>query len=120
MAPRVQQHAGEITNGVPLTIWHLNLSGTIYTLDGSDPRAVGGNVSDSVIAYAGPLLLVDNAQVKARVLIGSVQIGSDGSTVTDIRTRPCLTPHSLLQAGELSSAPLRRAPVAGVYRRPPR
>jgi hypothetical protein len=72
-APVFSQHGGEITNGFPLTISHTNLTGTIhYTLDGSDPRAVGGNVSDSAVAYAGPILLVDNARVKARVLIGSV------------------------------------------------
>jgi hypothetical protein len=72
-APVFSQHGGEITNGFPLTISHTNLTGTIYyTLDGSDPRQIGGDVSDSASAYTEPLVLTDNARVKARVLIGSV------------------------------------------------
>jgi len=48
-------------------------AGTIYyTLDGSDPRLTGGAASSSALAYGGPITLTQSAQVKARVLSGSV------------------------------------------------
>lgn len=72
-APVFSQHGGEVTNGFPLIISHTNSSGALYyTLDGTDPRAVGGLVSGSALVYSGPVLLDGNTRVKARVLIGSV------------------------------------------------
>ena len=63
-APEFNRHGGSISKGFQLT---LSGSGIIYyTLDGSDPRAVGGAVAGT--AYTGAITLDRSAQVKARVL----------------------------------------------------
>ncbi|XAL98279.1 chitobiase/beta-hexosaminidase C-terminal domain-containing protein [Phycisphaeraceae bacterium D3-23] len=44
-------------------------AGTIYyTLDGSDPRAIGGGLSASAIEYTGPITPGANVTIRARVL----------------------------------------------------
>ena len=68
--PRFTTAAGEIIAGTAVTLAHTNGIGTVYfTLDGSDPRAVGGAVSGT--AYAGPLILTNTIHVAARVLAGT-------------------------------------------------
>ncbi|HMP08331.1 MAG TPA: dockerin type I domain-containing protein [Lacipirellulaceae bacterium] len=42
-----------------------------YTLDGSDPRLLGGGLSPSAIAYAGPIELVDTTRIRTRMLNGT-------------------------------------------------
>ena len=68
--PRFSPTAGEITVGAKVTLAHTNDAGTIYfTLDGSDPRALGGAVSGA--AYSGPLELTNSTHIAARVLAGT-------------------------------------------------
>lgn len=68
-APAFSPHGGEITNGFPLAMSHTNTSGVIYyTLDGTDPRVIGGSIRSNALLYAAPVLLDDNVRVKARVL----------------------------------------------------
>jgi hypothetical protein len=68
--PRFSPPRGEIVSGVQITLDHTNGSGTIYyTLDGTDPRALGGAVAGT--AYAAPLTLTDTAHLAARVLAGT-------------------------------------------------
>ncbi|TWT90307.1 CotH protein [Pseudobythopirellula maris] len=76
-APLFNQYGGEISAPFDLTLTNPNASGTVYyTLDGSDPRAVGGSVSASAIAYTGgPISLTAATQVRARVL----DLGQPGS-----------------------------------------
>jgi len=63
------QHGGDIARGDTLTIGAP--AGTIYyTLDGTDPRQVGGNVATTAVAYTGAITLNDSYRVKARVLSG--------------------------------------------------
>ena len=63
------QHGGDIARGDALTIGAP--AGTIYyTLDGTDPRQVGGNVSPTAVEYAGAITLTGSPCVKARVLSG--------------------------------------------------
>jgi hypothetical protein len=71
-APAFSQHGGDITEGFVLTMSHTNATGTIYyTLDGSDPRQVGGNLLPSAAEYTGPVVLNLSTRVKARVRSGS-------------------------------------------------
>jgi hypothetical protein len=68
--PRFNQAGGEIISGFQLTLTHTNGTGTIYyTLDGSDPRAVGGAATG--VAYSGSITLTNTAHVMARVLKGT-------------------------------------------------
>lgn len=66
-APEFNQHGGSVASGFELT---MTGSGTIYyTLDGSDPREVGGAVAGT--AYSSAIALNQTTQVKARALSGS-------------------------------------------------
>ncbi len=61
---------GEIVAGMQLTLSHTNVDGTIYyTLNGRDPRAVGGAAAG--FAYSAPIVLSNSAHLKARVLVGT-------------------------------------------------
>ncbi len=65
--PQFSQSGGEIAPG-----FQLNLTGSAggtvyYTTDGTDPRAPGGGIAPSAIAYTGPIALGGNANVTARL-----------------------------------------------------
>lgn len=67
-APQFNQYGGEVPNGFDLTIMNPNATGSIYyTLDGSDPRLPGGNLSSAAIPYTGAIDVTAGVQVKARV-----------------------------------------------------
>ncbi len=69
-APTFSQRGGPIGADVPISL--VAPAGTIYyTLDGSDPRAVGGGVSPQAIVYDGSFRLSQNATVRVRALNGS-------------------------------------------------
>jgi hypothetical protein len=70
-APSFNQYGGNVTKGFQLTM-SAPAGVTYYTLDGSDPRLQGGGLSSLAQAYSGPLTLSQSAQVKARVLNGSL------------------------------------------------
>ena len=71
-APNFNQYGGEVAAGFDLTMTNPNPSGTIYyTLDGSDPREVGGAIGASAIAYTGAIDLTESTQVRARVQTSS-------------------------------------------------
>ncbi|XAM00938.1 lamin tail domain-containing protein [Phycisphaeraceae bacterium D3-23] len=80
VAPSFSQHGGALPTG-QLSILNAEPAGTIYyTLDGSDPRLIGGGVSASAIAYSGSFALPDHATVTARLLRSgdwSAQIQAD-------------------------------------------
>jgi hypothetical protein len=67
-APSFNQHGGVVPDGFDLTIQASQ--GTIYyTLDGTDPRFIGGALSPTAIAYSGQAINIgDNVTVQARVL----------------------------------------------------
>jgi hypothetical protein len=69
-APLWNQFGGPIPAGFQLTMSHPGATGVIlYTLDGTDPRRYGGQVSPSAIVYQGmPVIISDDTVVKARVL----------------------------------------------------
>lgn len=73
VAAGFNQQGGFVPNGFDLTM--SAPAGTIYyTLDGSDPRLVGGAInSASAVVYAGtPIDITGEVTVKARVLSGGV------------------------------------------------
>ena len=54
-APIYNQHGGVVSNGFELDFLNPNDEGTVYyTLDGSDPRSVGGNVAIDANAFTAP------------------------------------------------------------------
>jgi len=69
-APAFNQHGGNVPNGFDLVI--TAPAGAIYyTLDGSDPRDIGGGVSAAAIQYTGsPVELSTAGTVRARALDG--------------------------------------------------
>jgi hypothetical protein len=69
-APVFSHEGGHISNDLELKM--TAKSGTIYyTVDGSDPRASGGQMaSNGVFSYNSPLKVNGNGTVKARVLDG--------------------------------------------------
>ena len=71
-APGFNQFGGAISNGFALTLYNSNAAGTIYyTLDGTDPRVVGGAVSGQALAYSNAIPLTTGTRVKARILNGT-------------------------------------------------
>jgi hypothetical protein len=107
--PSLSPPPGEIIPGFQLFLTHTNSSGTIYyTIDGTDPRAIGGSVAGS--AYSGPILLARSAHVMARVLMGTnwsalregtfnVASHAAGMKVTEIMYQP-LAPNTNEDAAE--------------------
>ncbi len=68
--PRFSPTAGEIIPGTQVTLSHTNAGGTIYyTLDGTDPRALGG--APAGIAYSNAITLNDSGAIMARVRFGT-------------------------------------------------
>jgi hypothetical protein len=68
--PRFNQRGGEIIAGFQLVLDHTNSTGTIYyTLDGSDPRGLGGVVHG--VPYTAPLTLTNTTHIISRVLSGT-------------------------------------------------
>jgi hypothetical protein len=65
--PTFNQQGGTITEGFKLTL-NASAGEIYYTLDGSDPRATGGEVSPQALEYHSPLTLTADTQVKARAL----------------------------------------------------
>lgn len=67
-APAFNQHGGVVPNGFDLEM--SAPAGIIYyTLDGSDPREIGGSIGGSAIQYTGvPVDLTTAATVRARAL----------------------------------------------------
>ena len=66
----INEYGGSINPGDQLTI-----SGTgpiYYTLDGTDPRLIGGALSPSAILYTGPITLTQSVEVESRTLTGGV------------------------------------------------
>lgn len=64
-------------------------AGTIYyTLDGSDPRQVGGGVSSSAIEYTGPINLANTSTIRARALNNGVWSAIDQADFTSTVPTP--------------------------------
>lgn len=67
-APVFNQHGGQVAAGFQLEI--SASAGTIYfTLDGSDPREIGGAISETANLYEQSLPLSENVTVRSRVFL---------------------------------------------------
>lgn len=71
-APSLSLPGGEVPTGSVLALSHSNPNGVIfYTVDGTDPRAIGGSLSSSAINYAEPIPIATSVLVRARVKNGA-------------------------------------------------
>ena len=71
--PAFNSIGGEISSGFVFRMTNSNPSSTVYyTLDGSDPRAIGGGVASSALAYSAPLVINTIITIRSRVLSGGV------------------------------------------------
>ncbi|MBX3433669.1 MAG: chitobiase/beta-hexosaminidase C-terminal domain-containing protein [Pirellulales bacterium] len=71
----LRQHGGTLSPQTSVGFQNPNVAtpGVVYyTTDGSDPRLVGGAVSGSAQVFSGTFSLAQSAEVKARILRGSV------------------------------------------------
>ncbi len=71
-APNFSQLGGTVPDGYPLTLEHTNTAGVIYfTIDGTDPRLLGGAVNPVALAYSTPIEVNGPTYIRARVLNGT-------------------------------------------------
>jgi len=71
--PQFSRNSGQISPGSSLTMTMPSSGSIYYTTDGTDPRASGGGIGSSAIAYTGsPVILNNSTQVIARVRDTSV------------------------------------------------
>ena len=96
-APQLNRHGGPVNPGFDLTMSSAGGIGTIYySLDGTDPRLVGGDVSPNAVVYGGQSLTIDDdALVKARVLndgewspLTEAQFFVTGLRITEVNYHP--------------------------------
>lgn len=99
-APAFNNYGGLVEPDFALSMSQTNAGGAIYyTLDGTDPRQIGGSLSVSARLYTGPVPIDGNANVRARVRVGanwSAQIEATFNTgqyfqalaITEIMYRP--------------------------------
>lgn len=72
-APIFSRYGGLVDSGFQLIISHTNSSGVIYyTVDGTDPRMVGGGVSTNALVYSTPVAIDKTMRVRARVYAGGI------------------------------------------------
>jgi len=70
-APVFNQHGGQVANGFDLTM-SAPVGAIYYTLDGTDPRQVGGAISAGALLYDGtPIDITSATNVQARARVGS-------------------------------------------------
>ncbi|MGE5609608.1 MAG: CotH kinase family protein, partial [Bacillota bacterium] len=81
-APSFNQFGGIISSGFNLTITSAAGATTYYTLDGSDPRLIGGAVSSQALTYASGIPLNQTVTVKARTLSGTTWSALTEATFT--------------------------------------
>ena len=71
LPPNWSQRGGAVNTGYSLTLTNPNVTGTIYyTLDGTDPRALGGGVAGTAAAFSGSIVINLSKTIRTRVLNG--------------------------------------------------
>ena len=81
LPPSWSQRGGNVNTGYSLTLTNPNASGTIYyTLDGTDPRALGGGIAGTASAFTGPIVINLSKTIRARVLDGGAWSPLDEAT----------------------------------------
>jgi hypothetical protein len=64
--PRFGHAGGQVSAGFELTLSGPEQATLYYTLDGSDPRLSQGAISSNAVAYAGPIILKNDARIVVR------------------------------------------------------
>ncbi len=85
-APSFNQQGGAVNPDFSLTMDGPVGANIYYTLDGTDPRLMGGSISSKAVRYASAITLNQNAIVKARVLSGSTWSALNEAEFAIIRT----------------------------------
>ncbi|HIG26361.1 MAG TPA: hypothetical protein EYQ50_00620 [Verrucomicrobiales bacterium] len=67
-APKLNQNGGRVKSGFQVTL-SSDAGKIFYTTDGSDPRRVGGTISDSAREYQSSIVLRKDAVIKSRVFL---------------------------------------------------
>lgn len=70
-APSFNQHGGPVSPGFELSITGPSTAAIYYTLDGSDPRLLGGNLAPGAIRYADAIALNEHVSVFSRTRVGN-------------------------------------------------
>ena len=71
--PAFNSTGGVVVNGFSFRMTNSNPGGVIYyTLNGSDPRLIGGAVAPAALAYSVPLTINFTTTVRSRILSGGV------------------------------------------------
>jgi hypothetical protein len=65
-APVFSQRGGKVNSGFPLSLTAAAGGAIYYTLDGSDPRSIGGAAAGAI--YSGPITITAPTTVRARFL----------------------------------------------------
>ncbi|HYW80535.1 MAG TPA: lamin tail domain-containing protein, partial [Thermoguttaceae bacterium] len=69
LPPELSQHGGEVAPGSTVTLTVPTGSTVYYTLDGSDPRTIGGDLLSTALIYDGtPIALTESTLFRARAL----------------------------------------------------
>lgn len=100
-APQFNQYGGLVSSGFDLTMDSPSGGTIYYTLDGQDPRLLGGSVNiGSAAAYSSSLDITQSVTVKARTLVGGTwsplseatllvaTSGSQGVVISEINYHP--------------------------------
>lgn len=79
----VYQHGGYVSVDDALSVVNPNNGGTIYyTLDGSDPRLPGGDISSSASVYTTAIPVSQTVLIKARILHNGIWSALNEATYT--------------------------------------
>jgi len=71
--PAFNSLGGVVANGFVFRMTNSQAGSVVYyTLDGSDPRALGGSIAPSALAYSAPLTLNYTTTIRSRVFSGGV------------------------------------------------
>lgn len=71
-APSLSPAGGAVASGARVTLVNPNATGTLFfTTDGSDPRRVGGGLSDKAQAYTEPVAIARRTSLRLRVRNGA-------------------------------------------------
>jgi hypothetical protein len=83
------QRGGTVAAGFKLTLTNPNSGGTIYyTLDGSDPRAVGGGIAGTAYSAANGITLNQNGTVRVRVRSSSGEWSASDQVAFTVTGQP--------------------------------
>jgi hypothetical protein len=119
-APAFNKHGGAVTPGFSLTMTAPLPNSTIYyTTDGADPRVMfTGAVSNSAVAYSGPLVLNQTMRIRARSLWqgtnwsalneADFNVASLGIALrlTELNYNPTNAAHEFLEIQNVGSTPV--------------